>query len=333
MEHKMKLHENSKLYEQAVRATAQQMELLDIYVEKDYWVTYVLQTIFNHEIGKQVVFKGGTALSKCHGIIERFSEDIDLVVFRREDESNNQLTNKIKLVSKVVCEAIPEIEIKEVTQKMGMNRKTAHSYTQLFKGNFGQVRDVIIVEASWLGHFEPYTSKEVRSYIYDMMIKSGQHQMANEYGLLPFPVLVLDMRRTLCEKIMSLIRFSYTSQAIEDLKNKVRHTYDIHKLLQVPGNMSFFDSEDFYKMLLKVAQDDMASYKNDNAWLLYHPNKSIIFGDTHNTWNKIKEIYSGQFRNLVYGSLPDEADIYKSLQKVADRLENMEWTIDLKVGT
>jgi predicted nucleotidyltransferase component of viral defense system len=67
------------------------MEILDIYVEKDYWVTLALHTIFQDEIGKETVFKGGTALSKCFGMIQRFSEDIDLVVLRKEGESGNQL--------------------------------------------------------------------------------------------------------------------------------------------------------------------------------------------------------------------------------------------------
>ena len=98
----MKLHENTELFNQAVRATAQQKGLLEIYIEKDYWVTFVLHTIFHHEIGKEAVFKGGTALSKCYGLIDRFSEDIDLVVLRRDGETNSQLTNKIKKISKVV---------------------------------------------------------------------------------------------------------------------------------------------------------------------------------------------------------------------------------------
>lgn len=76
----MNLHESPSLFSEGIRATAQQMGILDIYVEKDYWVTKALHLIFSDPIGAEVVFKGGTALSKCYGLIERFSEDIDLVV-------------------------------------------------------------------------------------------------------------------------------------------------------------------------------------------------------------------------------------------------------------
>ncbi len=76
----MNLHESPSLFSEAIRTTAQQMGILDIYVEKDYWVTKALHLIISDPIGTEVVFKGGTALSKCYGLIERFSEDIDLVV-------------------------------------------------------------------------------------------------------------------------------------------------------------------------------------------------------------------------------------------------------------
>jgi len=126
----MKLHENKQLFRQAVQFTALQMKIPDIYIEKDYWVTFALNTIFHHPIGKETVFKGGTALFKCFGLIERFSEDIDLVVIRYDGESNNKISNKIKEISKVVSSVLPEVEIQEVTQKRGMNRKTAHTYAK-----------------------------------------------------------------------------------------------------------------------------------------------------------------------------------------------------------
>jgi predicted nucleotidyltransferase component of viral defense system len=68
----MKLHENKALFQDAVLATAQFKGLRDIYIEKDYWVTLALHTIFASEIGSQAVFKGGTALSKCFNIKTSF---------------------------------------------------------------------------------------------------------------------------------------------------------------------------------------------------------------------------------------------------------------------
>lgn len=52
-----------------------------IIIEKDFWVCWVLEQIFSNPIlSPHITFKGGTSLSKCYGIIDRFSEDIDLTL-------------------------------------------------------------------------------------------------------------------------------------------------------------------------------------------------------------------------------------------------------------
>ena len=49
-------------------------------VEKDWWVSRTLQIIFQMPIAQQLIFKGGTSLSKAWKLIHRFSEDIDLAI-------------------------------------------------------------------------------------------------------------------------------------------------------------------------------------------------------------------------------------------------------------
>jgi hypothetical protein len=323
----MKLHLDKQLFRQAVQFTADQMEIPAIYIEKDYWVTFALFTIFNHDIGKDTVFKGGTALSKCYSMIERFSEDIDLVVVRREDESNNKLTNKIKKISEVVSKVLPEVTIEGLTHKMGMNRKTAHAYSKEFQGDYGQVRDAIVIEATWLGYHEPYSVKAISSMVGDMMINNNQADLAEQNGLLPFDVNVLDPTRTVCEKIMSLVRFSYGEDALEDLKKKVRHTYDLHQLLQQKDVATFFNSAAFDEMLLKVAADDIVSFKSNNKWLAKHPNEALFFNDPEKVWEAIEPVYNTNFKSMVYGDLPAAADVLMTMQAIKKRLSAVEWNI------
>lgn len=325
----MKLHLHKENFVQAIKLTADRMGIANIYVEKDYWVTFALYTIFSNEIGKDTVFKGGTALSKCYTMIDRFSEDIDLVVLRREGETNNQLTNKIKKISKVVANVLAEVDIPELTQKMGMNRKTAHKYAKEFEGNYGQLRDVIVVEATWLGYFEPYTTKTIGSFIGNMMLDNGQDEMASEYGLKPFEVKVLEPIRTLCEKIMSLVRFSYSEEPLKDLQNKIRHTYDLHQLLQQQEFLDFFNSTAFDDMLLKVGKDDVVSFKNNNKWLVYHPKEAMVFKELENVWKALAPIYNGAFKNLVYGNFPKDTAVLKTLTLIKERLSFIAWDIKL----
>lgn len=323
----MILHENTALFREAVRFTAEQMEILDIYVEKDYWVTKALNLIFSDPIGTQVVFKGGTALSKCYGLIERFSEDIDLVVLSREGESGSKLKGKLKAIYNVVERVMPEIEIDGVTNKLGMIRKTAHEYPIAFSGKFGQIRDKVILESSTLGHYEPFHEQTVNSFIYDMMRSTNQNELIAQYRLEPFTVQVLDLKRTVCEKILSLVRFSYSDNPIADLKLKIRHLYDLHRILGVEKVKTFISSPDFELMINRVGQDDVAGYRNNNAWLNFHPKEAMIFGAADRTWEELESTYAKDFRGLVYGDFPLPQDILESLQFLAERINEITWEV------
>lgn len=325
----MKLHENKELFRQSIEFTAQQMKILPIYVEKDYWVTYVLHLIFHDAIGTETIFKGGTALSKCFGLIERFSEDIDLVVLKRDGEGGNQLKNKLKRITNLVSTKLTEVDEEGITHKVGMLRKIAYSYPKTFTGRFGQVRENIIVEATWLGRYEPYHTTPISSYIFTMMEAAGQHQIAEEYDLLPFEVQVLHVNRTICEKIMSLVRFSYGEDPITDLQNKIRHTYDLHQLLKVSDINNFFESAAFEEMLSIVGQDDVASFRNNNEWLVNHPKDAKIFSETEATWKELENTYTNDFVNLVYGKLPTSEEVLGSLLKISERLKNIKWNVDI----
>ncbi len=324
----MILHEDKKLFYNAVEVTAQQMKLPEIYVEKDYWITYVLYNIFNDKIGEETIFKGGTALSKCFNLIDRFSEDIDLVVIQRSGESHNKQTAKIRRISQVVANALPEIQIPGVTNKMGMIRKTAHSYKKEFFGDFGQVRDFIILEASWLGHHEPYKKLPISSYVYQMMLKRNQKALAVENVLEPFNVLVLDPCKTLCEKIISLVRFSHAEDAIDELKHKIRHIYDIYKLLNNKTISFFFNSTAFETMLCDVAKNDILCLKSNNDWLKYHPKEALILANPDYVWSQLKRTYLDSFEALVFGPLPEEKDILKMLHSIKNRVIKISWSFD-----
>jgi len=323
----MKLHENKELFQEAVLATSQMMGIPEIYIEKDYWVTFALYQIFHSAIAKEVVFKGGTALSKCHKLIERFSEDIDVVVLRHEGETDNKLKNKIRSVGKIVESIMPEVNIPGLTNKMGNIRKTVHQYKKIFRGNFGQVRENIVFEATWLGSFEPSTIENIDSYIAEMMIKNNQHELIKEYGLESFQLPVLSKERTICEKIMSLARFSLLENPFENLANKIRHVYDIHMMLKNDDILSFFESERFDEMMITVGNDDVISYKNNNEWLKTHPSEAIIFMRPEKTWERIKLPYKTTFRELVIGKLPEENNMIETLKMVFTRLKEVGWTI------
>ena len=115
---------------------------------------------------------------------------------------------------------------------------------------------------------------------------------------------------------MSLVRFSWSEHPMDDLKKKIRHAYDLNRLLNDKALSTFFDSSDFEKLLLKVVQDDVKSFRNNNFWLQHPPNEAVIFSKTAEVWNELKETYTGEFSPLVFGDFPDEAKIYQTLERI-----------------
>ena len=88
-------------------------------IEKDWWVTMVLKAMFETRCADYIVFKGGTSLSKCWNLIERFSEDIDIAINRdffgiTNISSKNQREKLRKSSSKYIQDEL----IAELTQKM-----------------------------------------------------------------------------------------------------------------------------------------------------------------------------------------------------------------------
>jgi hypothetical protein len=76
-------------------------------IEKDFWVCWILDALFNglQPGGPRLLFKGGTSLSKGFGLIARFSEDIDITVFRKIQGNRQRLKNWSRLAARSVLTA------------------------------------------------------------------------------------------------------------------------------------------------------------------------------------------------------------------------------------
>lgn len=325
----MRLHEYKDAFEGAIVATAQHFKIAEIYVEKDYWVTFALKQIFTDANSKDIaVFKGGTSLSKCFGIIERFSEDIDMVVIKEDEETDNSLKRKLKKVTSALEAVMTVIPNHPLENKRGKIRKVVYGYDKVgVKGAYGQVRDQIVLEVSSLGNSHPSEMVSVHSMITEFIATTNNPDLIKEYQLEPFKVTVISIERTFCEKIISLVRFSYTENPLEDLANKVRHTYDLHQLLQEKRISSFLKSDDFETMLMQVGKDDDKAIPNDKEWLSKHPSESLFFNEAEKVWKTVSKTYIGSFKDLLTGELPDEKDVFQSLLTIGKRLKSINWKI------
>lgn len=328
----MNLHLDKDNFEGAIVATANYFEIPEIFIEKDYWVTYALHQLFHSEVKDLIVFKGGTSLSKCYSIIKRFSEDIDLVVIKNDVDTGSDLKRRLKDITTIIDRSILEIVPDHTnTNKKGSIRKIVYSFPKVgLGGKYGEVKDDITLEVSHLGNFEPNVTKPIRTLIADYINSTPNIELITQFGLGDFEVKALAVERTFCEKIISLIRFSYTESPITDLSNKVRHTYDLTLLLRLDSIKNFVNSDSFGIMLLQVAKDDDKAIPNNKEWLYNHPKEALIFSDTLMVWNVLKKVYTGtKFNELLIGNEkpPHENDVFETLVFLSERIEVISWEV------
>src|ERR1035437_4526535 len=124
----MKLHENEEEFLIAIAATAEAFSIRDSFIEKDYWVTFTLKNLALSKLKSEVVFKGGTSLSKAYKLIERFSEDIDLAFLRNDSMNGSLIKAKLKEIEETIITS-PFIEDESFIGTKGSKiRKTAYHY-------------------------------------------------------------------------------------------------------------------------------------------------------------------------------------------------------------
>ena len=147
----MKLFEHPD-FEQAIIRAAEHFRprgLREAIIEKDYYVTEALR-IIEQEAGGRVIFKGGTSLSKGWGLIERFSEDVD--IFLDPTAFDPALGKKgidrelKKLRDAIATHPALTFVVKESQTIGGFGRNDRFEYTQRFTGT-GDIRNRVLVEA------------------------------------------------------------------------------------------------------------------------------------------------------------------------------------------
>ncbi len=316
----MKLHENKQLFADAVRRTSEVMAIAPEFVEKDYWICQILQNLSRHPNADRIVWKGGTSLSKAYGMIKRFSSDVDFAILA-EGMSQNQLKKLVMHIGKDTTADLTEKENSE-TIKSNRYRKTYHVYdTVIREGNsrYQFLGNHVIVEINTYGNPYPYVRKSVNTFIADMMRQQGTDNLIAEFDMEPFMLNVLDKRRTLCEKVVSLLRFSFEDDAIQGLSSKIRHFYDLHYLIQDSECKEYLQTA-FPQDLLDLIDHDKQEFDRPPLWREANLRTSILFTDFDGLWQKISPLYQTEVGALSYGAIPSKEVIVESTKALMERI-------------
>ena len=322
----MNLHKNTQDFQNAIQATSEFLGIRDIFIEKDYWVTYILKQLSKSEFKDEVVFKGGTSLSKAYDVISRFSEDVDLVLIGRNGLSGNQIKAKIKKIEKVLIIFPLEEDTTFKPSKGSKFRKTGYKYPRVLDDYvFGHTEESLILEINAFANPYPDEIREIESYITKFFRKTYASYIA-DYELESFKIKVLDIKRTLIEKILSLARFSISDNENYDvLRGKVRHFYDIHKLMLEREISDFIVSKDFKKTIEKAIEDDLSNPEFKDSWKNTKLKEVRLFGDIDNVFKSITNIYNNDFSALLYDGEEVKLEaIRKSFNKLISTIPNID---------
>ena len=131
----MNLHSDKEAFKEIIALAAEHFGYEQSHVEKDYWVSKILRDISMSEYADKTYFKGGTSLSKAYGLIERFSEDLDLFVFTGDKGASKQAEKTLnKKLSKYIAELNSDIYKEDLSETGGNYRKLYFSYDNVFQG-------------------------------------------------------------------------------------------------------------------------------------------------------------------------------------------------------
>lgn len=216
------LHEDREEFKNAVLFTADRNRITPAAVEKDYYVTLILNGLKDRL--PFIVFKGGTSLSKCHKVINRFSEDIDVTIDTKLSQGQmGKVKDAIKAVAEELGITIPNID--ETRSRRSYN-KYLLVYDSVIEKLNDDLQPMVILESSFAEVSFPTVVLPVHSFIGDMLLQE-EPQLVEIYGLQPFEMKVQGIDRTMVDKVFAICDYHMKG----DVRRHSRHIYDIYKLL------------------------------------------------------------------------------------------------------
>ncbi len=319
----MKLHQNPKDFTEAIQAAGQALSIREVFIEKDYWVCYILKNLSQSPHINDVIFKGGTSLSKAHKVIFRFSEDVDLAILNTS-LPDAQLKKKMKDIEKAIAAPpLASIDKKGITSKGSRFRKTVWEYKKTSKGDYGDASPDLLLELNSFAIPSPFQALPIQTYIADFLSLRKQFDAIKEFELESFKVNVLDIKRTLTEKVAAVARASFESDANQsELKKKIRHLYDLTMLLRQDVIKNFISSSQFQKMVTQVQQDDSNFFDPGKSLIMKNFKDAPIYKNSKDALEGLRTAYDGQFATLIFSQddAPDFKEILKALQSIEKNL-------------
>jgi len=328
----MKLSEEER--RAIIRNTAQKMGVHEAIIEKDYWVCVVLDYLFHKSrYQKHLTFKGGTSLSKCFGLIKRFSEDIDLVldwrllgygkdepwqersktkqdVFNKEANINVEifLANEflpvfITDLSDIIGETA-NAEIEQTDQQT-----ISFHYPQLYGAE--SILQSIRLEIGALAAWTPAVERTVTPYIFEYYPHLAQRASST--------ITTSSAERTFWEKVTILHHEANRPDHLDIPARYSRHYYDLYSIAQTEYKDLALHKLD---LLQKVAVFKMKFYPR--AWAKYEETVpgSIKLVPPHFRFETLRSDYE-KMAEMLFGTYPAFDELMESIANLENEINQL----------
>lgn len=304
-------------------------------IEKDWWVTLVLRVLFSSKHKEHILFKGGTSLSKCFGLIERFSEDIDLVLkrdflgFEGTVKKNKIGRLRSAAATFAIGDLIPMLEgdlIKSgvpegmisITAKPEKDKQSPNDpqiiyikYPSLYPP-VSYIKDEVQVEVSARSLIDPYTSCNVNSILSTALSTAPFAEPA-------FEVPAVEPKRTFLEKAFLMHEEFQQPADSQDPFRKSRHFYDLEKMMDRPFAEDVLNDEELYQKII-----DHRKHFNTLPGINYatHTRKTISFYPPEHAIENYRKDYATMRSEMIYGNPLDFDALLERIALLESRFRN-----------
>lgn len=298
---------------------SEEMDILPGLIEKDYWI---MQSLYGlKKQGYNFQLKGGTSLSKGFGLIERFSEDIDLHIDPPEELGINENPNNDKkaniqkkkdfydqLANEIKIDGIVDVQRDTAFDTRRYNSGGIRLHYKKHTGAIEGVKEGILLEAGF-DTVAPNKPVTISSWALDKARGNPDLELIDNRAV---DILCYDHRYTFVEKLQTIVtKFRKEMQTGEAATNYMRQYYDVYSLLADKAVQDFIGTKEYLEHKQKrFPKEDFAIPLNENeAFLL--TNAEIR--------DRLKKRYEGT-KALYYKGQPAFEDILKRIGEFADKL-------------
>ena len=328
--------------EDIFNAIATEKGMTPFAVEKDWWVSLTLEIIFQMDIAKHLVFKGGTSLSKAWKLIHRFSEDIDLAIDAAffegyEGDISKTQIGKLRKVAGEYTTGIFFEELKEELMKKGFTElefkiiETGEGdqdprileiyYPNIITSASEYILPRVQIEVSCRSLREPFTVKQFGSLVDE--VYAGK-----DFSEPLFKVPTVNAERTFLEKLFLLHEEFHRPINKMRVYRLSRHLYDLYHLTKAGIAEIAINDKELYETL--VAHRYKFSRVGEVDYNLHNPKtlNPIPIAEKINEW---KADYSKMMEDMIYEeSKPSFDDLINNLNELRIILQTVNWSFELE---